>query len=115
VTGERHGPPQEHQRNVAARPSPGDPIANVIDWDALTQPSGVDRFAMQVLTRTGTETIATAAQDWLARFETALAAPDDVLLASLFLSDSYWRDVLALTWRIRTIVGTWAIVSELGA
>jgi Pyridine nucleotide-disulphide oxidoreductase len=70
---------------------------------------------MQVLTRTGSETIATAAQDWLARFETALAAPDDVLLASLFLSDSYWRDVLALTWRIRTIVGAWAIVSELGA
>jgi hypothetical protein len=67
---------------------------------------------MQVLPQT--ETIATSAQDWLTRFERALAASDDVRLASLFVSDSYWRDVLALTWRIRTIVGTPAIVSELG-
>ena len=67
---------------------------------------------MQVLTRT--ETIATAAQDWLARFETALATADDSLLASLFVPDSYWRDVLALTWRIRTIAGANAIAGELG-
>jgi putative flavoprotein involved in K+ transport len=67
---------------------------------------------MQVLTRT--ETIATSAQDWLARFETALAAGDATLLASLFIGDSYWRDVLALTWRIGTIAGATAIVAELG-
>src|SRR5262249_55153223 len=72
-----------------------------------------DRFAMQVLTRT--ETIATIAQDWLAQLETALAARDDALLASLFLGDSYWRDVLALTWRIGTTAGAKAIVRELGA
>jgi putative flavoprotein involved in K+ transport len=66
---------------------------------------------MQVLTRT--ETIATAAQDWLARFETSLSQPDN--LAALFLADSYWRDVLALTWRIRTIAGAPAIVCDLAA
>jgi putative flavoprotein involved in K+ transport len=66
---------------------------------------------MQVLTRP--ETITTAAQDWLARFESALTAYDDGLLASLFLPDSYWRDVLALTWRIQTIPGAAAIVAAL--
>src|SRR5262249_26462066 len=33
----------------------------------------------------------------------------------LFLGDSYWRDVLALTWRIGTTAGAQAIVRELGA
>ena len=68
---------------------------------------------MQVLTRT--ETIATAAQHWLARFETALAAGDGARLASLFIADSYWRDVLALTWRIETIAGAKQIVGALAA
>jgi putative flavoprotein involved in K+ transport len=68
---------------------------------------------MQVLART--ETIATAAHDWLARFETALAAGDAARLASLFVADSYWRDVLALTWRIQTIAGTTTIAGELAA
>src|SRR5262249_19112461 len=68
---------------------------------------------MQVLART--ETIATAAQDWLARLETALADRNGALLASLFVADSYWRDVLALTWRIQTTVGGTAVASDLGA
>src|SRR5690349_19804070 len=68
---------------------------------------------MKVLTRT--ETTATAAQDWLARFENALAARDGIRLASLFVADSYWRDVLALTWRIGTITGPTAITTELAA
>jgi putative flavoprotein involved in K+ transport len=79
----------------------------------MTRPSGIDRRAMQVLTRT--ETIATAAQDWLARFETALAAGDGAGLASLFVDDSYWRDVLALTWHIGTIAGAGTIIDELTA
>ena len=49
-----------------------------------------------------TEPIATDVDRWLARFEEALAQPGD-LLERLFHRDSYWRDVLALTWRIRTI------------
>jgi flavin-binding monooxygenase-like protein len=92
--------------------SPGDTRADPIDCDALTRPSGIDRFAMQVLIRT--ETIATAAQDWLARLETALADRNDALLASLFVADSYWRDVLALTWRIQTTAGGSAVASDLG-
>jgi cation diffusion facilitator CzcD-associated flavoprotein CzcO len=60
-----------------------------------------------------TETIATFAANWLAQFERALAEPDDALLENLFHPDSHWRDVLALTWRIRTVSGSDAIVSEL--
>jgi thioredoxin reductase len=60
-----------------------------------------------------TETIATAAENWLAKFERALAEPDDVLLKTLFHADSHWRDVLALTWHIRTVNGADAILREL--
>ena len=59
------------------------------------------------------ETLATAAQNWLDRFERALAAPDDVALASLFVADGYWRDLLALTWRIQTIAGSPTIAPAL--
>ena len=62
-----------------------------------------------------TETIATIADHWLARFERALAEPDDVLLKTLFHPDSHWRDVLALTWHIRTVNGLDAISRELKA
>jgi hypothetical protein len=61
-----------------------------------------------------TEPIATAADRWLARFEQALVQPGD-LLESLFHPDSYWRDVLALTWRIRTMRGSDTICAELRA
>ena len=64
---------------------------------------------------TGTVTIATIANQWLAKFEGALAKPDDVVLKTLFHSDSHWRDVLALTWRIRTVNGQQAILRELRA
>src|SRR4051812_3664456 len=62
-----------------------------------------------------TDTIATIADDWLAQFEKALAQPDDVLLKTLFHPDSHLRDVLALTWHIRTVNGSDAIVKELKA
>jgi hypothetical protein len=61
-----------------------------------------------------TEPIATAVDRWLARFEQALAYPGDQL-ESLFHRDSYWRDVLALTWRIRTMRGRATICAELRA
>ena len=63
----------------------------------------------------GTETIATIADHWLAQFERALAEPDDILLKTLFRPDSHWRDVLALTWHIRTVTGLDAILRELKA
>src|SRR5580693_3915387 len=62
-----------------------------------------------------TEAIATIAQNWLTQFETALAKPDDALLKTLFHADSHWRDLLAFTWRIRTVNGADAILRELKA
>jgi thioredoxin reductase len=62
-----------------------------------------------------TDTIATFVANWLAQFEGVLAEPDDIVLSTLFHSDSHWRDVLALTWRIRTVSGLDAILRELEA
>ena len=58
---------------------------------------------------------AMAVQTWLEQFQEALAAGNQVRLKTLFAADSYWRDVLALTWRITTINGADAIVGELAA
>src|ERR1700761_268334 len=60
-----------------------------------------------------TEDISVAAENWLARFESALAARDDNSLAALFHPDSFWRDVLALSWNLQTINGRDAILKEL--
>src|SRR5712691_4279292 len=62
-----------------------------------------------------TESLATIANHWLAMFEKALAGRDDVLLKTLFHPDSHWRDVLALTWHIRTVNGLEAVIGELKA
>lgn len=51
--------------------------------------------------------------EWLARFERALAKPAE--LRSLFHADSHWRDVLALTWQLRTVDGADAIAAALSA
>jgi len=58
------------------------------------------------------EDIAGAARQWLAAFEQALARGDESLDA-LFQSDSHWRDVLALTWRIDTVSGRESILESL--
>jgi putative flavoprotein involved in K+ transport len=60
-----------------------------------------------------TETVVNIAEHWLARFEQALGAGDDALLEKLFHANSHWRDVLALTWHIRTVNGKDAILKEL--
>ncbi|HEY4737272.1 MAG TPA: monooxygenase, partial [Xanthobacteraceae bacterium] len=62
-----------------------------------------------------TDDIAVAAESWLARFESALAGDDRVLLMALFHTDSYWRDVLALSWKLQTLNGAEAILEELPA
>src|SRR3954462_3004786 len=62
-----------------------------------------------------TDDISIAAENWLAQFETALARPDEPLLKALFHPDSYWRDVLALSWNLQTINGADAILKELRA
>ena len=60
-----------------------------------------------------TDDISVAADNWLVQFEDALASPDDVLLKPLFHPDSYWRDVLALSWNIQTVNRAFAIIEEL--
>ena len=62
-----------------------------------------------------TDDISVAADTWLAQFEEALTKPGDGLLKALFSQDSYWRDVLALSWNIQTINGADAILRELEA
>jgi hypothetical protein len=66
-----------------------------------------------MLVRTETESAAHAAGNWLVQFERALAEPDERLLKSLFHADSHWRDLLALTWGIKTVGGSGAIAREL--
>jgi hypothetical protein len=51
-----------------------------------------------------TDDVSTPAGEWLAQFENALTTVDGPLLKSLFHPDSYWRDVLALTWNLQTIL-----------
>ena len=60
---------------------------------------------------TATESLEVLAADWLARLDAALG--DEGTLRELFHPDSHWRDVLALTWRIRTVSSRDALVPEL--
>ena len=62
-----------------------------------------------------TDDIAVAAESWLARFESALAGDDRAPLKAMFHPDSYWRDVLALSWKLQTLNGAEAILEELPA
>jgi cation diffusion facilitator CzcD-associated flavoprotein CzcO len=60
-----------------------------------------------------TEDISVVAENWLTRFESALAAPGGGSLDALFHPDSFWRDVLALSWNLQTVNGRDAILKEL--
>jgi putative flavoprotein involved in K+ transport len=60
-----------------------------------------------------TDDSSVAADNWLGQFEEALAKPDDGALKALFHPDSYWRDVLALSWNIQTLNSADAILNAL--
>lgn len=60
-----------------------------------------------------TDDSSVAADNWLGQFEEALAKPNDGALKALFHPDSYWRDVLALSWNIQTLNGADAILKAL--
>ncbi len=60
-----------------------------------------------------TDDVSISAENWLAQFESALASRGDGALKTLFHPDSYWRDVLALSWNLQTINGADAILNEL--
>jgi len=59
------------------------------------------------------DTLSAAVKRWLGEFEDAIRARDVGALQKLFRTDGYWRDLLALTWDIRTVCGGNAIASAL--
>ena len=59
------------------------------------------------------KSLTAVADEWLSRFERALG--DASALRVLFRTDSHWRDVLALTWQLRTVDGADAITADIAA
>jgi len=62
-----------------------------------------------------TDDVSVTAANWLSQFERALAHSTNGPLQALFHPESYWRDVLALSWNLRTINGADAIAKEISA
>ena len=60
-----------------------------------------------------TQDISASVEKWLTEFERALEHPNDRVLRPLLHTDSYWRDVLALSWNLQTLNGLEAILDEL--
>jgi putative flavoprotein involved in K+ transport len=54
-----------------------------------------------------------AAENWLEQFSGALSAGESGRAATLFASESFWRDHLAFTWNITTLEGRHAIATML--
>ena len=57
----------------------------------------------------------TRVEQWISEFSEALAAQDVDRAASLFGDDSYWRDLIALTWNLKTSEGREEIAAMLRA
>ena len=57
------------------------------------------------MTETVVEPAAAEIAEWLGRFEQALAAGDAVAASELFGDDSFWRDLVAFTWNLKTLEG----------
>lgn len=62
-----------------------------------------------------TQPITSMFSDWLAAFETALAAGDKRAVNALFLDDCHWRDLVAFSWNIVTLDGKDSIGDMLDA
>ncbi|WP_027573293.1 NAD(P)/FAD-dependent oxidoreductase [Bradyrhizobium sp. WSM1743] len=62
-----------------------------------------------------TQDISIAAQAWLDAFERTLGKPDPAALVPLFVTDGFWRDVLALSWNLQTVAGRDTITQALAA
>jgi hypothetical protein len=52
---------------------------------------------------------------WLGEFGAALALGEASRIARLFASDCHWRDILALTWNLRTISGADGIANVMAS
>ena len=57
------------------------------------------------MTETAVEPAAAEIADWLGRFEQALADGDAVAASELFGDESFWRDLVAFTWNLKTLEG----------
>ena len=55
------------------------------------------------MTDTTAPTAATAVDRWLADFDEALTAGDTEAASQLFLDTSFWRDLVAFSWNIKTV------------
>ena len=55
------------------------------------------------------------AAEWLSAFSRALEANEAGVVAALFQEDCHWRDILALTWQIKTVSGPAAVTAMLQA
>ena len=62
-----------------------------------------------------TKDISVAAQGWLDALDRTLGKSDPAALASLFVADSFWRDVLALSWNLQTLAGRETVTQALAA
>ncbi|MGB3045478.1 MAG: NAD(P)/FAD-dependent oxidoreductase [Xanthobacteraceae bacterium] len=60
-----------------------------------------------------TKSAAALVEEWLDQFESTLSNANGNELAKLFHPDSYWRDVLALSWTFNTFNGRDAILAAL--
>ena len=52
---------------------------------------------------------------WLADFEAALAVRDIDRVVAKFAIDSFWRDLVAFTWNLKTVEGREGVADMLGA
>ena len=55
------------------------------------------------------------AEAWLTKLDSALVRGDSIGASNLFGDECYWRDLIALTWNIRTSEGRGAIATMLAA
>jgi cation diffusion facilitator CzcD-associated flavoprotein CzcO len=62
-----------------------------------------------------TKDISVAAQVWLEAFERLQGKREPAAFDQLFLADSFWRDVLALSWNLQTLAGRDTIAQALAA
>ena len=57
------------------------------------------------MTDTAVQPVAADVDQWLSRFEDALTEGDSSAAAHLFADDGFWRDLVSLTWNIKTVEG----------
>jgi putative flavoprotein involved in K+ transport len=69
----------------------------------------------QTLDPTDTLTPQQRVDAWLADFEAAMAVRDIERVAQKFATDSFWRDLVAFTWNIKTIEGRDGVADMLAA